>query len=352
MSTGETIFLAIAIVGSSGLWLGLPYAIYKSITDPDGKKEKADRIAKELRREEVENRKREQYEAANKPPEGESWEEYHQLCEERRKENSRLEANKKHWRKLSLVVTHVKISDGKIEGIHPSTAWQSHGVPRRELFFAAEMLNENGVTIEELISELPKLEVIACENAGAEDIGILGKSSVLFSLENPCIDDDSNIGTHLESTNSLPNLVGLTITNRSISDLGFLQGAKILERLELPNNDIDDISPLSSLNTLRILNLSGNYISDIGPLASLNELTRLDLSNNEIEYLGDTLDGITYLEELQLQGNDLSSDFASVPFSVEKLTIDDEYYYSFTSDEDNWCGCEAWEECEECEEIY
>ena len=115
-------------------------------------------------------------------------------------------------------------------------------------------------------------------------------------------DDDIKDLTGLEFA---INIVEVSLTRNSISDMSPLAELTKLQYLHLRSNSISDISSLAGLTSLIDLDLSGNAIVDTSPLAELTNLTRLSLSSNTITDIS-VLASLTNLEELQLSRNPIS----------------------------------------------
>lgn len=115
-------------------------------------------------------------------------------------------------------------------------------------------------------------------------------------------DDDIEDLTGLEFA---INIVEVSLTRNSISDISPLAGLTKLQYLHLRSNSISDISPLAELTSLMDLGLSNNVIVDISPLAELTNLTGLSLSRNAITDIS-VLARLTNLEELHLWSNSIS----------------------------------------------
>lgn len=104
----------------------------------------------------------------------------------------------------------------------------------------------------------------------------------------------------------LAGLVELDAPFHGISDLGGLEGASSLARLNLFGNGITDLSPLAGLTTLEDLDIGANAISDLAPLASLSGLTWLRVDLNPIQSFG-ALAGLSQLQQLSLNGTGADS---------------------------------------------
>lgn len=88
------------------------------------------------------------------------------------------------------------------------------------------------------------------------------------------------IAADMSVLKTLPALEELDLSGCSISSLSFLEGAPSLKKLDLSRNAVGNLTVLSTIPTLQTLDLSDNAVSDLAPLAGLVELTSLDVSEN------------------------------------------------------------------------
>ena len=88
------------------------------------------------------------------------------------------------------------------------------------------------------------------------------------------------IAADMSVLKTLPALEELDLRGCSISSLAFLEGAPSLKKLDLSRNAVGNLTVLSTIPTLQTLDLSDNAVSDLAPLADLTELTSLDVSEN------------------------------------------------------------------------
>ena len=75
-------------------------------------------------------------------------------------------------------------------------------------------------------------------------------------------------------------LTTLDASHRTIVQLGGLEYATNLDRLDLGTNQIASLTPLAGLTKLTYLDLGANQITDITPVANLTKLTSLQLPIN------------------------------------------------------------------------
>ena len=120
------------------------------------------------------------------------------------------------------------------------------------------------------------------------------------------------------TVDDLAELRVLEASNCRIEDLGGLELATGLRRLDLRGNSVADLAPLAGLTSLFGLHLGGNDISDIGPLAGLN-LVDLSLDDNVIEDFAPLAD-MTSLVSLALDGNSIR-DLPTLPTSLNYLYL-------------------------------
>ena len=88
------------------------------------------------------------------------------------------------------------------------------------------------------------------------------------------------IAADMSVLKTLPALEELDLRGCSVSSLAFLEGAPSLKKLDLSRNAVGNLTVLSTIPTLQTLDLSDNAVSDLAPLAGLVELTSLDVSEN------------------------------------------------------------------------
>lgn len=101
------------------------------------------------------------------------------------------------------------------------------------------------------------------------------------------------------------NLERLNLNNNLISDLSPLTGLIKLRRLDLEENTISDLSPLEELINLDDLHIGPNLVSDISSLARLINLRHIRLHHNAISDLS-PLAGLTKLESIGMSDNPLA----------------------------------------------
>lgn len=149
-----------------------------------------------------------------------------------------------------------------------------------------------------LLTHLKKLTI---HDRTLEGLDFLNTMTMLEELDlSGCQlpDDLSDIAT-------LPALKRLTLEGCGISTISTLSMATGLTELDLSGNAIGDISPLGSMPLLRTVDLAHNAVRDLSCLTSLSQLTRLDVSYNAITSVGPV--GVcTLLEELNISNNQIT----------------------------------------------
>ena len=168
---------------------------------------------------------------------------------------------------------------------------------------------ETAVDLSDL-RHLSYLEKLSVTNREISDLSFLEGMTRLKSLDlSGCA-----ISADLSILKSLPALEELSMSGCSISSLAFLEGAPSLKKLDLSSNAIGNLAALGSIPTLQTLNLRDNAVSNLTPLAALTELTELDVAENVIASIA-PLASCTKLGSLDVSQNKLT-DIAA----VQKLT--------------------------------
>lgn len=101
---------------------------------------------------------------------------------------------------------------------------------------------------------------------------------------------------------ALAELRTLSLTDCTLTDIGFLSSLTNLTTLYLSDNYIADLSPLSSMQSLRTLYLDGNPVGDLAPIFSLGSLQTLSLqsvplSNAQLDALKIALPGCKIFDD-------------------------------------------------------
>jgi len=150
------------------------------------------------------------------------------------------------------------------------------------------------------------LEELSITNRTIEDLSFLEGMSRLKSLDlSGC-----TVSADLGILKTLPALEKLTMRGCSISSLSFLEGAPALKHLDLSSNAIGNLAPLASVPTLQTLNLRDNAVADVSALSGMAELKELDLGENVLTSIA-PLAACTRLTSLDVSENRLT-DLAAV----------------------------------------
>jgi len=122
------------------------------------------------------------------------------------------------------------------------------------------------------------LETLSLTNREIGDLSFLEGMTRLKRLDL----SGSTISADLSILKTLPALEELNLRGCSISSLAFLEGAPSLKKLDLGSNAVGNISVLATIPTLQTLDLSDNAVADLSPLSGLTELTSLNLAENVV----------------------------------------------------------------------
>lgn len=182
--------------------------------------------------------------------------------------------------------------------------------------YSNDLWSITSLTVPEAASELSDLrhltylETLSITNRAISDLSFLEGMTRLKSLDlSGC-----TISADLSILKTLPALENLTMQGCSISSLAFLEGAPSLKKLDLRSNAIGNLAVLATVPTLQNLDLSDNAVSDLKPLTGLTELTSLNLSENVLTSIA-PLASCTKLGTLDVSENKLTEIAA-----VQKLT--------------------------------
>jgi len=104
----------------------------------------------------------------------------------------------------------------------------------------------------------------------------------------------------------LEHLENLSLLSNDIRDITPLAKLTGLKKLSLGWNRISDVTALSGMTELTSLGLWNNRIADISALAGLTNLRYLDVSNNQYLSSLEPAAGMTKLEELWANGNQIT----------------------------------------------
>ena len=146
------------------------------------------------------------------------------------------------------------------------------------------------------------LEKLSLRDRTITDLSFLEGMTHLKSLDLT----GSTISADLRVLSSLPALETLSMEHCSISTISFLEGAPALKTLDVSGNAIGNLTALGSIPTLQALDLGDNAVSDLSPMVYLSNLTSLDLSDNMISNLT-PIGSNSMLTTLDVSGNRLTT---------------------------------------------
>ena len=177
------------------------------------------------------------------------------------------------------------------------------------------------------------LETLSLRNRTITDLSFLEGMTHLKSLDL----SGSTISADLSVLSTLPALETLSLEGCSISSISFLRGAPALKHLDLSGNAIGNLSALASVSTLQTLDLRDNAVADLTPLSGLTALTSLDLAENVVTDLT-PIGTCSMLSALDVSDNRLTSIAA-----VQKLTG----LTTFRAEKNQLTDCAALASCTE-----
>ena len=180
---------------------------------------------------------------------------------------------------------------------------------------------------------LPYLERLTITNRTVTDLSFLEGMTHLRYLDMTGCD----IRADMKILATLPELETLLLGDTSVSSLNFLKNAPALKTLDLRSNAVGNLTALSTISTLEVLYLQDNAVSNLKPLSGLPNLSVLDLSDNVIRDLS-PLSGCSKLTTLDVSGNKLTSVAA-----VQDLTA----LTSFRAEKNYLTDCTALAACTE-----
>jgi GTPase SAR1 family protein len=150
----------------------------------------------------------------------------------------------------------------------------------------------------------------------------------IFHAENVFLNDDRGA------------IIGLNLSERDLSDIGFLTAFKDLRYLNLGFNRIQDASPLAELHYLEKVELTGNQIDDLAFVLRLKNLKYVDVQSNLVRRLPPSFaklgipicwDSLFTADGIILDGNPLES---PPPEVVQRGTNEAKAYLAALSDGD------------------
>ena len=111
----------------------------------------------------------------------------------------------------------------------------------------------------------------------------------------------------LDGLNSLNSLEEIYVVECDLKVLCGLENCLQLRSLYLYGNKISKIEGLTNLRNLEILWLNSNMLTKIEGLNELKKIRELNLAENKIQKIGNSLDQLSTLENLDMSANELSS---------------------------------------------
>ena len=158
-------------------------------------------------------------------------------------------------------------------------------------------VHENQVGTEELL--LPNLIALTTSSGTLTDLTDL---SSLTNLEELTILNSPL--TSLAGVDALPNLKSLNLTNTDLTDLSVLPALKGLTSLTLVDNDgLTSVASLTQMSQLTRLSLTGQAITDLSPIAGLTGLKELSVCDTGVRSTA-FLTNLTGLTSLTFTSND------------------------------------------------
>ena len=146
------------------------------------------------------------------------------------------------------------------------------------------------------------LEELTIQNRELSDLSFLEGMTHLKKLDlSGC-----TVTGDLSLIKTLPALEELTMRGCSISSLSFLEDSPSLKKLDLRSNAVGNLSVLATINTLQSLDLGDNAVRDLAPLAGLTELTYLNLAANVISDISPLVSCLK-LDTLDISENKIGS---------------------------------------------
>ncbi len=174
------------------------------------------------------------------------------------------------------------------------------------------------------VNDIKVLDALQSLTEFSLDLPALNDASVLRGLSNVTRLSLSNVNAAADADGKglayqiggMRGLVGLTIHNCKMGDIGGIAELSSLETLSITDCSLSDISPLSALTGIKSLDLSGNEISDASPLSALTALEIANLSGNKIE-LASSFANLANVKTLDLSDNMIV--YATALSSLKKL---------------------------------
>ena len=237
------------------------------------------------------------------------------------------------------VIEEVEFADAAIEELiqeqlmfgHETTIYSDDLWAITELTVPAEAIELSD------LRHLLYLEKLSLTNRQIEDLSFLEGMTRLKSLDlSGC-----TISADMSVLKTLPALEELSLRGCSISSLSFLEGAPSLKKLDLGSNAVGNLSVLATIPTLQSIDLSDNAVADLTPLAGLAELTSLNAAEN-------VLTDLTPIGScLKLTSLDVSDNKLTAITALQKLTG----LTSFRAEKNQLTDCSALAGCTELRKL-
>lgn len=179
------------------------------------------------------------------------------------------------------VIEEVTFEDAAIEEAVRQLLGSAEDAP----LYSNELWNITSFTVPENASDLddlaklPYLNSLTIEDRKIDSLVFLNSLDFLDTLSlTECKFSSSDISIIA----SIPTLKSLTLADCSLSTVAGLESALNLEYLDLSENTLRNLEPLTNLISLRTLNLRSNAVTNLSALSALVNLEKLDLGYNSI----------------------------------------------------------------------
>ena len=170
------------------------------------------------------------------------------------------------------------------------------------------------------------LEVLNCEENAIAEFPQSIENLINLKEINASINNFKN-DTVMDNISYLPNLEVLNCSCNMIDHLEFDPKMKKLKILDISCNDMDFIDEsIQYLTNLQELDISNNKISFLtSNIGKLTKLTKLDCSHNRLEYLPESLQNLTLLKEFRCEEKclQISTNVKKFLSTVKTVKLDD-----------------------------
>ena len=131
-------------------------------------------------------------------------------------------------------------------------------------------------------------------------------STVLLArLRGPFTIHLSRANGRIPEWGTVPNLIGVSISDPKLVNLSPLKNLAALSKLDLSGTATTDLSPLRDLVNVRHLDLADTQVRDLSPLANLHNLEWLSLSGTKVRDIS-PLKGLTRIKKLNLKATGIT----------------------------------------------